>query len=97
MDLSDRSDHLTDALIYFGRGEWFDIYKAIECLQAFAGGEPQLKAKQWAKPGDITLMKWTATIDAAREPRLSFAALSLPPIAAATCVGLSQMSRGQPC
>ena len=35
--------------------------------------------------------------DAAREPRLSFAALSLPPIAAATCVGLSQMSRGQPC
>jgi hypothetical protein len=33
----------------------------------------------------------------AREPRLSFAALSLSPIAAATCVGLSQMSRGQPC
>jgi hypothetical protein len=57
MDLSDRSDHLTDALIYFGRGEWFDIYKAIECLQAFAGGEPQLTAKQWAKPDDIILMK----------------------------------------
>jgi hypothetical protein len=36
-------------------------------------------------------------LDATRERRLSFAALSLPPIAAATCVGLSQMSRGQPC
>jgi hypothetical protein len=35
--------------------------------------------------------------DAAREPRLSFAALILPPIAAATCVGLSQMSRRQRC
>jgi len=34
-------------------------------------------------------------LDAAREPRLSFAALSLPPIAAATCVGLSQMLSGQ--
>jgi hypothetical protein len=58
IELSDRSDHLTDALIYFGRGEWFDIYKAIECLEAFA--DDQLKAKKWAKPDDITLMKWTA-------------------------------------
>jgi len=60
MELSDRSDHLADALIYFGRGEWFDIYKAIECLEAFAGGDLQLKGKQWAKPNDIALMKWTA-------------------------------------
>src|SRR5712671_1835516 len=29
VELSERSDHLTDALIYAGRGEWFDIYKAI--------------------------------------------------------------------
>jgi hypothetical protein len=57
---SNRSDHLTDALLYVGRGEWFDIYKAIECLQAFAGGELQLKDKQWAKPDDIALMKHTA-------------------------------------
>jgi hypothetical protein len=60
MDLIDRSDHLSDALIYLGRGEWFDIYKAIECLEAFAGGEKSLKAKQWAKSDDITLMKRTA-------------------------------------
>jgi hypothetical protein len=58
MGLADRSDHLTDALIYFGRGEWFDIYKAIECLEDFAGG--QQKVGKWAKPADITLMKWTA-------------------------------------
>jgi hypothetical protein len=36
-------------------------------------------------------------LDAAREPRLSFAALGLPPIAAEACVGLSQISRGQQC
>jgi hypothetical protein len=33
-------------------------------------------------------------LDAAREPRLSFAALSLPPISAATWVGLSQILTG---
>jgi hypothetical protein len=58
--LSDKSDLLADALVYIGRGEWFDIYKAIECLMAFAGGESELKSKGWAKPEEITLMKWTA-------------------------------------
>jgi hypothetical protein len=58
VELSERSDHLTDALIYAGRGEWFDIYKAIECLEAFAGGgESDLKRKRWVESEDLTLMK----------------------------------------
>jgi len=61
VELSERSDHLADALRYAGRGEWFDIYKAIECLQAFAGsGESGLRLKNWIGSGDLTLMKQTA-------------------------------------
>ena len=61
MKLSEGSDHLTDALIYAGRGEWFDVYKAIECLDAFAGrGESDLKRKRWVKCKDLELMNRTA-------------------------------------
>jgi hypothetical protein len=61
MELSQQSDHLTDALVYMGRGEWFDIYKAVECLEAFTGGgESSLKHKKWIKPEELTLMKRTA-------------------------------------
>ena len=61
VELSETSDHLTDALIYAGRGEWFDMYKAIECLEAFAGGgESDLRCKNWGASGDLTLMKRTA-------------------------------------
>ena len=60
VELSEGSDHLTDALIYAGRGEWFDVYKAIECLEDFAGGESKLKRKKWVKSADLSLMKRTA-------------------------------------
>jgi hypothetical protein len=60
-ELIEKSDHLTDALIYAGRGEWFDVYKSIECLEAFAGGgESDLKRKRWIESEDLALMKRTA-------------------------------------
>jgi hypothetical protein len=60
LQLSKQSDHLANALVYFGRGEWFDMYKAVECLEAFAGGESELKRKKWVKSTDLNLMKRTA-------------------------------------
>lgn len=39
-ELADEDDLLEDALIYFGRStDWFDIYKALECVFMRAGGE----------------------------------------------------------
>lgn len=60
--IADANDALSDALVFHGRtANWFDIYKAIECLEAFAGGsERKLLAKNWAPSGKIKLMKRTA-------------------------------------
>jgi hypothetical protein len=61
MEISEKSDHLADALIYFGRGEWFDVYKAVECLEAFAGGgDSDLRLKKWIEPASLILLKRTA-------------------------------------
>jgi hypothetical protein len=37
--VSGGDDLLADALTYFARGEWFDLYKVIECLKHKFGGE----------------------------------------------------------
>jgi hypothetical protein len=58
--LSGRHDELADALIYFGRGEWFDVYKAIECLEDWVGGERALRAKNWMDPEELKRLKQTA-------------------------------------
>jgi hypothetical protein len=58
--LSDSSDHLGDALVYVGRGGWFDIYKAIECLEDWAGGQNDLERRQWVDTSELRLMKRTA-------------------------------------
>jgi hypothetical protein len=34
--IADTDDHLADALVYFGRGGWFDLFKAIECIEDYA-------------------------------------------------------------
>jgi hypothetical protein len=59
-ELSATSDHLGDALVYVGRGEWFDIYKAIECLEDWAGGQTILESKQWVDADEFRIMKRTA-------------------------------------
>jgi hypothetical protein len=56
-------DLLADALTYFGRGDdWFDIYKALECLFfRFADGkEYKFLELGWADKSEIELLKWTA-------------------------------------
>jgi hypothetical protein len=54
------SDHLSDALVYVGRGGWFDIYKATECLEDWAGGQNHLERKQWVDADELRLVKRTA-------------------------------------
>jgi hypothetical protein len=54
---------LADALTFFGRGDdWFDTYKALECLIGrFGGGkETDFLALRWASADKIKLLKWTA-------------------------------------
>jgi hypothetical protein len=58
--LSASSDHLGDALVYVGRGGWFDIYKAIECLEDWAGGQSDLERRGWVELDELRLMKRTA-------------------------------------
>lgn len=41
------NDHLADALVYLGRREWFDLFKAIECIEDWAGGESALIKLGW--------------------------------------------------
>lgn len=45
LELAEKHDLLADALVYLSRGEWFDVYKAIESLDAFCGGD--LEKKGW--------------------------------------------------
>jgi hypothetical protein len=62
---------LEDALTYFGRGDdWFDTYKALECLIGrFGGGkEGTFLALDWANACKIKLLKQTA--DSWRHSRL---------------------------
>ena len=50
--ISERHELLADALTYHSRAEWFDIYKAIECLEDWLGGEQDLRNQGWIKAGD---------------------------------------------
>ena len=52
---------LEDALIYFGKGgNWFDIYKTIECLEMRAGGVREFQDLNWEPKADVQLLKQTA-------------------------------------
>src|ERR1700676_5164601 len=53
----DRDDRLADALVYLGRGEWF---KAIECIEDWAGSETALGKLGWIEPGELKRIKRTA-------------------------------------
>jgi hypothetical protein len=59
--LAERDDLLDDALIYFGRAtDWFDIYKALECLMLRFGGERAFLAQAWQSKEEIVRLKQTA-------------------------------------
>ena len=70
--LADKDAFLNDALVYFGKGsDWFDIYKALECLELKFGGESKLMALGWASKTQIELLKRTANF-AARHANSKF-------------------------
>lgn len=63
---------LADALTYFARGDdWFDVYKALECLELRFGGEVKFRGLGWASASKIKLLKKTA--NSQRHARLRFA------------------------
>jgi hypothetical protein len=58
--IADTDDRLADALVYLSRAEWFPLYKAIECVEDFAGGEAALDKLGWIEPSELKRVKRTA-------------------------------------
>jgi hypothetical protein len=70
-ELAEEDNLLEDALIYFGRSrDWFDIYKALECLMMRAGGERAFLAWGWV-PEDV-IMRIKRTANSARHARRKY-------------------------
>ena len=70
--LAAKDDLLADALTYFGRGDdWFDTYKALECLELRFGGAKKFCGLDWVNADEITLLKHTANYKL-RHARLRF-------------------------
>jgi hypothetical protein len=62
-EIADQETLLDDALIYFGRAtNWFDIYKALECLiDRFAGGNAtEFLKRDWASADEVKRLRETA-------------------------------------
>jgi hypothetical protein len=62
--IAENDDLFHEALMYFGKEPtWFNIYKAIECLELrFGGGEAEFGRLGWALASDIKLMKRSANV-----------------------------------
>jgi len=66
LSIAAEDDLLADALTYFARGDdWFDVYKALECLEMRFGGARKGQVERfrglgWADPDKIKLLKQTA-------------------------------------
>jgi hypothetical protein len=59
--LAEANELLADVLVHFARNEWFDIYKAIECLEDWVGGgEAGLLDLNWIEKDDLKRLKRTA-------------------------------------
>lgn len=57
--IAETDDLLDDALMYFAKGpNWFDIYKALECLEEKVGGPKKFLALRWEPK--IELLRQTA-------------------------------------
>jgi hypothetical protein len=74
-EYAEADELLDDALIYFGRGvDWFDIYKALECIIMRFGGpkkrEEVFLSLGWAPTHEISRLKRTA--NAARHAKRRF-------------------------
>lgn len=59
-DTAERDEWLDDALIYFAKSDWFDIYKALKCLSERAGGVEKFLALGWESKAEVERLKRTA-------------------------------------
>lgn len=59
-EIAEQEKHLGDALMYFGKATWFDLYKAFECIELQFGGETKFTALDWAPRSRIKLLKQSA-------------------------------------
>ena len=76
-EVSDREPLLADALVYYGRRtDWFDIYKALECLEKKFGGETSLRNRLWMPLPALEKLKQTA--NSFRHARLKFEPVADP-------------------
>ena len=52
LSIAAKDDLLADALTYFARGDdWFDVYKALECLEMRFGGAKRGQAERFRRLG----------------------------------------------
>jgi hypothetical protein len=51
---------LVDALRHFSQPGWVDLYKALECLEDWTGGERELQALNWIQAKELKRLKRTA-------------------------------------
>ncbi len=59
--VAERDPLLAAALVHFGKSaNWFDIYKALECLLQKAGGERAFLALNWEPENEVRRLKRTA-------------------------------------
>jgi hypothetical protein len=59
--VAQNNELLDDAVMYFGRElNWFDIYKALECLEIWAGCEEDFLALGWEPRKQVKRLKRTA-------------------------------------
>lgn len=56
-ELVERHELLDDALTYFAKPNWFDIYKALECLFLRVGGEESFLALGWESKDEVLRLK----------------------------------------
>lgn len=59
MQVAEGNELLADALTYYSRAEWFDIYKSLECLKALSGYQDVL-AEAGVSKAQVSLLSYTA-------------------------------------
>jgi hypothetical protein len=58
---AEEDELLDDAIVHFGKGaDWFEMYKALECLENKAGGLHAFLALNWQPKEEIERLKYSA-------------------------------------
>jgi hypothetical protein len=60
IEISKTDDGLADALIHYSGPGWYDLYKSIESLEDWAGGERALQALDLISRDELKRLKQTA-------------------------------------